>query len=316
MVREIVVSGYRDFPAGTDGLNPLGALVTVTVGLGPMNELSNQQKAVELLQELGLKEYEAKAYVALSRRESGTAKDISETSAVPRTRVYDAIRVLETKGLVETQHSNPQVFRAVSIDRAVEILRSEYEQRADSLRTSLREIEPVETEETTEVTHEVWALSGEPGITNRSRRLIEGAEEELLFVIGDEGIFTEELAASLAAAGERGVDVIIGTSTEELRNTVEATLPETEVFVSGLEWLGRSGGPDDETEISRLILVDRQAILVSSITDPTGESGVTEQAVFGRGFDNGLVAIVRRLMATGLMFSEDPGIDEDHSVTR
>src|SRR6056297_2335517 len=102
-----------------------------------MTEISNQTRAIDLLQELGLKEYEAKSFVALARRQHGTAKDISETSDVPRTRVYDAVRVLESKGLVETQHSNPQVFRAVSIDEAVDTLQAEYIERAESLRSDL-----------------------------------------------------------------------------------------------------------------------------------------------------------------------------------
>ncbi|MFB6101230.1 MAG: hypothetical protein ABEJ73_01535 [Haloplanus sp.] len=57
--------------------------------------------------------------------------------------------------------------------------------------------------------------------------------------------------------------------------------------------------PDDDTEIGRLLLVDREAILVSSFTSDDGNPA-HEQGVFGREFDNGLVAIVRRLMATGL----------------
>ncbi|WP_436933513.1 TrmB family transcriptional regulator [Halovenus marina] len=102
-----------------------------------MDDVSNQERAIELLQQLGLKEYEAKSFVALARREHGTAKDISETSEVPRTRVYDAVRVLESKGLVETQHSKPQVFRAVSIDEAVNTLQTEYVERAELLRRAL-----------------------------------------------------------------------------------------------------------------------------------------------------------------------------------
>ena len=39
---------------------------------------------------------------------TGTAKEIYNISEVPRTRVYDAIRVLEAEGLVEVQHSRPQ----------------------------------------------------------------------------------------------------------------------------------------------------------------------------------------------------------------
>jgi sugar-specific transcriptional regulator TrmB len=271
-----------------------------------MNDDSNQERAVELLQQLGLKEYEAKCFVALSRRDQGTAKDISETSEVPRTRVYDAIRVLESKGLVETQHSNPQVFRGVAIDEAVDTLRAEYETRAESLRKTLRGLEPVDVDGETDVTHEVWALSGDSGITSRTQQLIDAAAEEIVLVIGHEGVVTDRLIEHLQAAHDRGVDVLIGTVTETLRERVREALPEIEVFVSRLEWLDRSELAGDETEISRLLLVDREAILVSSFTEGREADRQHEQAVFGRGFDNGLVAIVRRLMATGLLLADDP----------
>jgi sugar-specific transcriptional regulator TrmB len=271
-----------------------------------MDDDSNQEQAVELLQQLGLKEYEAKSFVALARRQRGTAKDISETSEVPRTRVYDAIRVLESKGLVETQHSNPQVFRAVSVDEAVNTLEMEYVDRAQSLRDALNGLEPTDDRSTEEATHEVWALSGGQGITSRTRQLIEGATDEVILVIGHESVFTDSLAERLRGARDRGVNVIVGTIDTELRAEIRDALPDVEVFVSGLDWLSRSPLSDDETEISRLLLADREAILVSSFTESRNDGREHEQGVFGRGFDNGLVAIVRRLMATGLLSEEGP----------
>ncbi|MFC6613657.1 TrmB family transcriptional regulator [Halopenitus salinus] len=278
-----------------------------------MDDVTNQEQAIELLQELGLKEYEAKSFVALTRRHRGTARDISETSEVPRTRVYDAIRVLESKGLVETQHSNPQVFRAVSIDEAVNTLQSEYVERTESLRSTLSDLEPTDDGESTEATHEVWAISGDQGITSRTRQLIEGATEELILVIGHGSILTDRLVEQLRSAQERGVNVIIGTVDEDLRTAVRDVLPDVEVFVSGLDWLSRSPLPGDDTEISRLLLADREAILVSSFTETGGDGREHEQGVFGRGFNNGLVAIVRRLMATGLLSGNDPEVEKPES---
>ncbi|RLM34906.1 TrmB family transcriptional regulator [Haloarcula sp. Atlit-120R] len=263
-----------------------------------------------MLQQLGLKEYEAKSFVALARRQRGTAKDISETSEVPRTRVYDAIRVLESKGLVETQHSNPQVFRAVSIDEAVNTLQSKYAERTESLRSALSGLDPADEGDSTEATHEVWSISGNRGITSRTRQLIEGATEELLLVVGHKSIFTDQLAEQLQSAQERGVNVIIGTVDEELQATVQDALSSVKVFVSELDWLSRSPLPGDDTEISRLLLADREAILVSSFTETGADSREHEQGVFGRGFDNGLVAITRRLMATGLLSVNDPEAEE------
>ncbi|MGB9951167.1 TrmB family transcriptional regulator [Haloarcula marismortui] len=275
-----------------------------------MDDVSNQDQAIELLQQLGLKEYEAKSFVALARRQRGTAKDISETSEVPRTRVYDAIRVLESKGLVETQHSNPQVFRAVSIDEAVNTLQSKYAERTESLRSALSGLDPADEGDSTEATHEVWSISGNRGITSRTRQLVEGATEELLLVVGHKSIFTDQLAEQLQSAQERGVNVIIGTVDEELQATVQDALSSVKVFVSELDWLSRSPLPGDDTEVSRLLLADREAILVSSFTETGADGREHEQGVFGRGFDNGLVAITRRLMATGLLSVNDPEAEE------
>ncbi|AZH26409.1 TrmB family transcriptional regulator [Haloplanus aerogenes] len=274
-----------------------------------MNEISNHQQAIELLQEFGLKEYEAGCFVALSRRPQGTAKDISETSEVPRTRVYDAIRVLEAKGLVEIQHSNPKQFRAVPIDEAIETLRTEYEERAEKLRQVLDGLEPEQPAGEIDVTHEVWALSSTPGIESRVQQLIDEAEEEIIIVVGDAEILTEKLIDHLADAVDRGVNVVVGAEDAAVLEGAEPRLPEVETFVSGIEWLGHSAFPNDDTEIGRLLLVDQSSILVSSFTrDGSGER-YHEQAVFGRGFDNGLVAVVRRLVASGFLSTAEATVE-------
>ncbi len=62
-----------------------------------MTRNENAEEAIDVLQELGLKEYEAKCFVGLTRIPTGTAKKLSEITDVPRTRIYDAIRVLEAQ---------------------------------------------------------------------------------------------------------------------------------------------------------------------------------------------------------------------------
>ena len=262
-----------------------------------MDERTTQQQAIELLQQLGLKEYEAKSFVALSRIPHGSAKDISEISAVPRTRVYDAIRVLETKGLVEIQHTSPQQFHAVSIEEATDTLRREYESRTDKLRETLSGIEPATPTEDSRVTHEVWSLSGTPAIASRTQQLITEAATELILVVGRRDSVTDELVVRLSDAADRGVSVVIGTTSTPVYEQLREQVPNAAVFRSTLEWLH---GENEDTEITRLLLVDKKTILISSshIDAATGES--REQAVFGRGFNNGLVVIIRRLMATGL----------------
>lgn len=269
-----------------------------------MKHTTNHDQAIELLQDLGLKEYEAKAFVSLTRLPHGTAKDISEISDVPRTRVYDAVRELESKGLVEIQHASPQQFRAVPIEEAADILHNEFETRTDELRETLHGIDSVATD-SQEVTHEVWALSGHSAIVTRTLQLIDDAEREIVIVIGDDMIVTDALMDRLHTANDRGVRVIIGAISEQIRARVQRELSDAEVFVSGLEWLSESPGPDDDTTISQLLLVDEQTILVSTFRTSAAGSPAKEQAIFGQGFDNGLVTIARRLMATGRLESVD-----------
>lgn len=260
-----------------------------------MDATDEHERAIELLQNLGLKEYEAKCYVALTRLPSATAKEVSELSDVPRTRVYDATRVLEAQGLVEVHHDSPQQFRAVPVEEAIETLRDKYESRFDALKGSLSDLDPVEFEESSS-DHEVWGLSGSEAITNRTVSLIGDAGGEVVLVVGSERALSEDLFDALRDATDRGVEVVVGALTEAVRDALQDAVPDAEVFVSGLEWLRGPETEDDETAIGRMLLVDRSTILVSTVEPDTGH----ERAVFGRGFNNGLVVIVRRLMATGL----------------
>ncbi|WP_299234141.1 TrmB family transcriptional regulator [Natronomonas sp.] len=257
-------------------------------------------EAVEVLQQLGLKEYEARCFVGLSQLSTGTAKQLSETADVPRTRVYDAIRVLEAQGLVEIQHSSPQRFRAVPLEEAAETLRERYETRVERLETALSNAETIDPD-AEEISQEVWSMSGTEAIASRSNTLVGDAAEEVVLVLGDETLLTEELIERLNGLDE-GVDLLIGAVTEELEERIHDAVPVATTFLSGLGWLRAAENADEDLVIGRLLLVDRSAILVSTIVPGTRE----EQAVFGGGFRNGLIVIARRLLSQGLVRSHDP----------
>lgn len=257
------------------------------------------EDAVETLQQLGLKEYESRCFVGLSRLSTATAKELSEVTDVPRTRVYDAIRVLEAEGLVEVQHSSPQKFRAVPLDEALSTFRASYETRVDRLRATLEGIDTLESRDDASA-QEVWAIADERAIANRTAELIADAEEEVVLVVGDDSLVTDELLGQLRAVDD-GVTLLVGTYSSTISDHVESEVPQATTFVSGLEWLD-PGDPAEQVAVGRLLLVDRSAILLSSIVGDTKR----EQAVFGTGFGNGLVVIARRLMAQGLDGIRDP----------
>ena len=264
-----------------------------------MADSDKQAEAAGLLQQLGLKEYEAKCFVALTRKQTATAKEISDIADVPRTRVYDAIRVLEAQGLVEIQHTNPRQYRAVPLQEATETIRRQYDSRVDELQETIDAIQPAETDDEP-VTHEVWSLSSTDAITSRTHQLLQDAESEIVFVISAESLVTDELVETLNEVTATDVDVLIGTVTAEMRDDLRERVPDAEVFLSELEWL--HGNDGEKVAIGRMLLVDQSTILLSSVYETTGE----EKAIFGRGFQNGLVVITRRLMSTGLLPLRDP----------
>jgi sugar-specific transcriptional regulator TrmB len=267
-----------------------------------MSSSENLDEAVDILQDLGLKEYEARCFVGLTRLPTATAKQLSDVTDVPRTRIYDAIRALESNGLVEVQHTSPKQFRAVSLSEATETLRDQYDDRIDRLRDRLQSLGSAEADED-EPIQEVWSMSGRTAIENRTDDLVADAEREVVLVVGDESLLTEELVAALHGVAA-DVDVIVGAVTDFLQRRIQDAVPNATTFTSGLEWL-RGSDTEDDVAIGRLLLVDRSQFLVSSIDPATGE----ERAIFGCGVSNGLVVIARRLLAQGLVSRIDPGAD-------
>jgi hypothetical protein len=144
-------------------------------------------------------------------------------------------------------------------------------------------------------------MSGRDGIENRTDQLITGAKDEIVLVLGDSSLLTDDLVELLTEVDD-DVDLLVGALTEGLQDEIQVAIPEATTFVSGLEWLHGMNTTEDDTAIGRLLLVDRSAILVSTIMPDSKE----EQAVFGTGFGNGLVVIARRLMSQGLLTARDP----------
>lgn len=266
-------------------------------------------EAVSLLQELGLKEYEARCFMALTQRSSGTAKQIHDISEVPRTRVYDAIRVLESQGLVEVQHSSPQRFRAVDIDEATQTLRKRYHNRIETLETYLEHTEVQEEDTDSDQVQEVWSLLGNEAIESRTLELIDEAASEIALLVVDEGVLSESLFDSIHAARERDVSILLGGQTTAITEHLGTEVPRVQTFETELDWLTGTV-PDHEVAISRILLVDRETLLIGSYYPHSEDGEENEQAVFARGLENGVVVLLRRLVSSGLAGERDPGVDQ------
>ncbi len=244
--------------------------------------------AVEQLEQFGLSAYAARTFVALSTLESGTAREVSQVSTVPRTRVYDAIDELRDRGLVDVLQSSPKEFRATSAETAGRTFEHELRHRTDLLRTALGELEPAghRTEQ-----QGVWTVTGQQAVTGRVVEFLADADEEDVYMTVED-LLTDEVIDALSAAAERGVSVKLGGVSPEVQARIQDDIPGSTMFESLWVW--------SDTPAGRLMLVDGRQTLVSALvngTDAAPTDPRSETAIWGAGETNSLVVVLKAIFA-------------------
>ncbi len=78
------------------------------------------KKGIELLENFGLTKYQSKTFVALLTRGEATAKELSEMSTVPITKIYAILKSLESLGYLKCSLSRPKKYRPISIKLLVD----------------------------------------------------------------------------------------------------------------------------------------------------------------------------------------------------
>ena len=277
----------------------------------------SQEYAVTLLQDLGLKEYEARCFVALTRVPTAKAREIGEIADIPRTRVYDAVEHLSELGLVETQHASPKRFRAISVEEALEVLRGTYKQKFTELGSTLETIDSIRESESNPEPPGVWTLSGIGTITARAEELIEESDEEVVYLVGDESVLAEDILDQLAAASDRDLPIYVGTASEEIFERLDAAVSGIQRFESWIEWLWTPCEPREAWTLGQILVVDRHGLLVSAHRE-TPHGGSEDTAVWTTGIGNGLGMVADRLLSASIerldkAESDDNGLEDDEA---
>jgi HTH-type transcriptional regulator, sugar sensing transcriptional regulator len=78
-----------------------------------IHRYSDCVEGIDLLVQLGLTSYEAKAYDALLQRGSSTASQVADLSGLPRQRVYDVLAGLMAKGLASARPGQAARYTAI-----------------------------------------------------------------------------------------------------------------------------------------------------------------------------------------------------------
>ncbi|THE66858.1 TrmB family transcriptional regulator [Salinadaptatus halalkaliphilus] len=170
------------------------------------------------LRDLGLSEYEARAYRALLNTGPTTAKELSRASDVPMGRIYDVLNSIEQYNLVRSQTaSRPKKYVAVepstALDRLLDDKKRELEEKAeqyesivDDLANELDAAEPVE--------EQFWTAAVGPDETlDLLLERLAAADDHIVMVTADPipqrdmQAVSEEVNAQLEDALDRGVSI-------------------------------------------------------------------------------------------------------------
>jgi len=251
--------------------------------------------AVEQLEQFGLSTYAAKTFVALASLGTATAREVSEVSEVPRTRVYDAVDELHDRGLVDVLQSSPKRFWASSAETTSRTFENELEHRTGVLRTALSELEP--TERRSEQ-RGVWTVDGQPAVTERVVEFFENAADDIVYMsVAD--LLTEDVIDALADAAERDVSIYLGGVSPDVQERIRDEIPGATTFESLWVWSDTSAG--------RLLMVDGQQTLVSALVNGSDASPAdprSETAIWGAGESNSLVVVLRAIFTWRLEEAE------------
>ena len=143
---------------------------------------------IETLKKLGLTTYEANAYITLASLISATATDISKSSQIPRSKIYDVLKNLSNKGFIEIENGRPLRYNIkppiTTINKQKEELNTELDRLASKLNF-------IYENEIKQVPAPVWKISGMKNIIQKELEIIKRSKSTISMRIGF--VFDNEL---------------------------------------------------------------------------------------------------------------------------
>ncbi|BAI60329.1 putative TrmB family transcriptional regulator [Methanocella paludicola SANAE] len=144
-----------------------------------MNSISNG--LVESLKMLGLTEYEAKVYSALVMFDRAEVKQVYEYLDAPKPSVYQSLRSLTDKGLVQVVNSKPAIYRATPPKIAIKHMMEAHRKAEDMALQELEEIEKSRVE--SDYPDVLWTLYGEENIEHKMEEMLGKAKHSLVMIL-------------------------------------------------------------------------------------------------------------------------------------
>jgi len=149
----------------------------------------------------------------------------------------------------------------------------------------------------------IGEIEGRQDVVSFGQSLCETADDELFCMFTDTDLLEAGCLARIRNAVERGVDVYLGTRDQYIREYVRENAPEVVLWEPNTDWLNIPVAGD---RVGRLVLADREAVMLGTLLEERADGVHAEQAIVGEGEDDALVTMICQLVGPHL-----ETIDED-----
>ena len=136
---------------------------------------------IATLKGIGLTMYEAQAYVTLTSLIQATAEEVSKSSGIPRSKIYDVLKKLNEKDFIEIEDGRPLTYIVKS---PVEVLNREKERLNSEIDDSISRLTNIYENGMSQVQAPIWRIYGVEKIINQEVEIIKRAKNTVNMRIG------------------------------------------------------------------------------------------------------------------------------------
>ncbi|MFB0500047.1 MAG: TrmB family transcriptional regulator [Candidatus Hadarchaeaceae archaeon] len=177
------------------------------------------EEKLSVLRGLGLTEYEAKTYVALTSVRSAVPREVAGLAGIPYPSTYDALEALVKKGWVEVARGRPRRYRA----RSPDLIQKESVATVERVFGELEKIyrSSMKRAETPEI---IYTIVGRTGVIKKIQEVLSRAEKEVIIVLPNYEEFASYLDQIFNSLIGKGVKIRLTTESEVSLKNIEVRL--------------------------------------------------------------------------------------------
>ncbi|MFH1443220.1 MAG: helix-turn-helix domain-containing protein [Candidatus Micrarchaeota archaeon] len=245
--------------------------------VGNIDIMQNPQ-LLNFLRNLGLNQYEAQAYLALSLGGVNTAGEIAEVGKIARPRVYDVLDKLQEKGFAALKSGRPVKYAPVPISEAIQTLKKHKENalhdellKIEELGVSLRKtLDKTSGTKKFDVEENVWTLRGRNTIYSRIADMLQNSKNVVVVNSHPDGIVRKFKANQLhfEKAKARGVKIHLISPLSQIEDKRHA------LFSNNSPIKGIAHSIIDRKLPTRMVLADDEAMIFLTKEDSGPEDEV------------------------------------------